>query len=115
MSMKALLSQCPVIPVMVIEDLEDAVPLAKALVAGGMTTLEITLRTDCALDAIERTLALEPRHYNAMSGLMLILIEADLKREALRIAHMIQTVHPNFEDIGNYVTRLESETRGRSL
>lgn len=54
MSMKALLSQCPVVPVMVIDDLEDAVPLAKALVAGGMTTLEITLRTDCALDAIER-------------------------------------------------------------
>nr|WP_095506890.1 bifunctional 4-hydroxy-2-oxoglutarate aldolase/2-dehydro-3-deoxy-phosphogluconate aldolase [Paraferrimonas sedimenticola] len=41
------------VPVMVIEDLADAVPLAKALVAGGVKVLEVTLRTDCALAAIE--------------------------------------------------------------
>lgn len=39
-------------PVMVIQNLEDAVPLAKALVAGGIKVLEITLRTPIALDAI---------------------------------------------------------------
>ncbi|MCX7101166.1 MAG: bifunctional 4-hydroxy-2-oxoglutarate aldolase/2-dehydro-3-deoxy-phosphogluconate aldolase, partial [Methylobacter sp.] len=39
-------------PVMVIQDLEDAVPLAKALVAGGIKVLEITLRTPIALEAI---------------------------------------------------------------
>ena len=42
----------PVIPVMVINDVSEAVPMAKALVAGGITTLEITLRTECALEAI---------------------------------------------------------------
>lgn len=42
----------PVIPVIVIDDLAQAVPLAKALVAGGLPALEVTLRTPAALDAI---------------------------------------------------------------
>ena len=42
----------PVIPVLVIEDLAQAVPLAKALVAGGVRVLEVTLRTPVALAAI---------------------------------------------------------------
>ncbi len=42
----------PVVPVMVIQTLEDAVPLAQALVAGGIRVLEITLRTPVALEAI---------------------------------------------------------------
>lgn len=42
----------PVVPVLVIEDLAHAAPLAKALVAGGLPALEVTLRTPCALDAI---------------------------------------------------------------
>ena len=42
----------PVIPVIVIEDLAQAVPLAKALVAGGVRVLEVTLRTPAALAAI---------------------------------------------------------------
>ena len=42
----------PVIPVLVIDDLEKAVPLAKALVAGGLRALEVTLRTPVALKAI---------------------------------------------------------------
>lgn len=47
-----VLNAGPVMPVMVIQNLEDAVPLAKALVAGGIKVLEITLRTPIALDAI---------------------------------------------------------------
>ncbi|MED5525590.1 MAG: bifunctional 4-hydroxy-2-oxoglutarate aldolase/2-dehydro-3-deoxy-phosphogluconate aldolase [Pseudomonadota bacterium] len=47
-----VLTASPVMPVLVIEKLEHAVPLAKALVAGGIRVLEVTLRTDCALDAI---------------------------------------------------------------
>jgi 2-dehydro-3-deoxyphosphogluconate aldolase/(4S)-4-hydroxy-2-oxoglutarate aldolase len=43
----------PVIPVIVIERLDDAVPLARALVAGGVRVLEVTLRTPAALRAIE--------------------------------------------------------------
>ena len=42
----------PVIPVIVIEDLAKAVPLARALVAGGVRVLEVTLRTPVALEAI---------------------------------------------------------------
>lgn len=49
---KDVLNAGPVMPVMVIQDLEDAVPLAKALVAGGIKVLEITLRTPIALEAI---------------------------------------------------------------
>jgi 2-dehydro-3-deoxyphosphogluconate aldolase / (4S)-4-hydroxy-2-oxoglutarate aldolase len=43
----------PVIPVVVVEKIEHAVPLAKALVAGGVRVLELTLRTRIALQAIE--------------------------------------------------------------
>jgi 2-dehydro-3-deoxyphosphogluconate aldolase/(4S)-4-hydroxy-2-oxoglutarate aldolase len=42
----------PVIPVIVIDHIEQAVPLARALVAGGVRVLEVTLRTHVALDAI---------------------------------------------------------------
>jgi 2-dehydro-3-deoxyphosphogluconate aldolase/(4S)-4-hydroxy-2-oxoglutarate aldolase len=44
--------KAPVIPVLVIDRLEDAVPIAQALVAGGLPLLEVTLRTPVALDAI---------------------------------------------------------------
>jgi 2-dehydro-3-deoxyphosphogluconate aldolase/(4S)-4-hydroxy-2-oxoglutarate aldolase len=49
----SLASFGPVIPVIVIQRLEDAVPLAQALVAGGVRVLEVTLRTACALQAME--------------------------------------------------------------
>ena len=42
----------PVVPVIVVDDVEHAVPLAEALVAGGLRALEVTLRTPAALDAI---------------------------------------------------------------
>jgi 2-dehydro-3-deoxyphosphogluconate aldolase/(4S)-4-hydroxy-2-oxoglutarate aldolase len=42
----------PVIPVLVVEDSADAAPIARALVAGGLRVLEVTLRTPAALDAI---------------------------------------------------------------
>lgn len=50
---KDVLNAGPVMPVMVIQKLEDAVPLADALVKGGIRVLEITLRTPVALDAIK--------------------------------------------------------------
>lgn len=49
---RPLLAQSPVIPVLTIRDVETAVPLARALVAGGLPVLEVTLRTGGALDAI---------------------------------------------------------------
>lgn len=52
-SAEEILTASPVVPVIVIKDLKDAVPLAKALLAGGVRTLEVTLRTACALEAIK--------------------------------------------------------------
>ena len=48
----ALMRLAPVIPVLVIEDAAHAVPIAEALVAGGLPVLEVTLRTPAALDVI---------------------------------------------------------------
>src|SRR5258707_3719478 len=53
-----LVSKTPVIPVLTIERAADAVPLARALVAGGLPVIEVTLRTKAALDAI-RAIAVE--------------------------------------------------------
>lgn len=50
----------PVIPVVVIGDADHAVPLAQAMVAGGIRVIEITLRTDAALTAVERIAAEVP-------------------------------------------------------
>ena len=47
-----LMRTAPVIPVLVIEDAADAVPMAQALVTGGLRVLEVTLRPPAALDAI---------------------------------------------------------------
>jgi 2-dehydro-3-deoxyphosphogluconate aldolase/(4S)-4-hydroxy-2-oxoglutarate aldolase len=49
-----IMGLAPVIPVLIIEELEHAVPLGRALVAGGLPVLEITLRTPVAMACIER-------------------------------------------------------------
>lgn len=49
---RAIAAQAPIIPVLVLEDAGSAPALAKALVAGGLPALEVTLRTACALEAI---------------------------------------------------------------
>ncbi|MER7193621.1 bifunctional 4-hydroxy-2-oxoglutarate aldolase/2-dehydro-3-deoxy-phosphogluconate aldolase [Streptomyces flaveolus] len=48
----SVLDLAPVVPVVVVDDLSDAVPLARALVAGGLPAIEVTLRTPVAVDAI---------------------------------------------------------------
>ncbi|KQV71288.1 keto-deoxy-phosphogluconate aldolase [Nocardioides sp. Root122] len=49
---RSLLSLAPVVPVVVLDDVAHAVPVAQALVAGGLPVIELTLRTPVALDAI---------------------------------------------------------------
>lgn len=49
---KAMLSRGPVVPVIVIKDINQALPLAQALCEAGLGVLEITMRSECALDAI---------------------------------------------------------------
>ncbi|MDJ0462845.1 bifunctional 4-hydroxy-2-oxoglutarate aldolase/2-dehydro-3-deoxy-phosphogluconate aldolase [Streptomyces sp. H27-C3] len=56
--MTSVLDLAPVVPVVVLDDVADAVPLARALVAGGLPAIEVTLRTPAALDSI-RAIAAE--------------------------------------------------------
>jgi len=53
----AVIARRPVIPVLTIRDVDHAVPLARALAAGGLEVMEVTLRTQAALEAIERIAA----------------------------------------------------------
>jgi 2-dehydro-3-deoxyphosphogluconate aldolase/(4S)-4-hydroxy-2-oxoglutarate aldolase len=55
-----LLDLSPVIPVVVVDDAQHAVPMARALAAGGVRVLELTLRTPVALDALRRVAAEVP-------------------------------------------------------
>jgi len=73
----ALFEQATIIPVLTIERLEDAVPLAKALVAGGVRTLEITLRTPVAIESAKAIMAHVP---DAVVGIGTILNADDLAR-----------------------------------
>jgi 2-dehydro-3-deoxyphosphogluconate aldolase/(4S)-4-hydroxy-2-oxoglutarate aldolase len=78
-----LFRQARVIPVLTIERVEDAVPLAKALVAGGVRTLEVTLRTPVAIEAAKAIMAEVPE---AIVGIGTILNAGDLARaEALGV------------------------------
>jgi 2-dehydro-3-deoxyphosphogluconate aldolase/(4S)-4-hydroxy-2-oxoglutarate aldolase len=72
-----LFRQATIIPVLTIERLEDAVPLAKALVAGGVRTLEVTLRTPVAIEAAKAMSANVP---DAVVGIGTILNADDLAR-----------------------------------
>ena len=71
---ESIMRLAPVIPVLVIEDLAHAVPIAEALVAGGLPALEVTLRTPCALDAIKAMKAVP----GAVVGAGTVLNPADL-------------------------------------
>ncbi len=73
----ALFEQATIIPVLTIERLEDAVQLAKALVAGGVRTLEITLRTPVAIESAKAIMAHVPE---AVVGIGTILNADDLAR-----------------------------------
>ena len=57
MTLEEILNLAPVIPVLVIEDVAHAVPLGRALVAGGLPVLEVTFRTEAAAACIEAMIA----------------------------------------------------------
>lgn len=78
-ALDAILGRAPVLPVLTIERLEDAVPLARALVGGGLPVLEVTLRTSAALEAIAR-IALEVP--DAIVGAGTVLRPVDLEQVA---------------------------------
>ena len=70
----AVLRQAPVVPVLAVSDLDDAIPLAETLVAAGLPVLEITLRTPVALDVIRRMRTVP----GAIVGAGTVLTRADL-------------------------------------
>jgi len=70
-----IMQLAPVIPVLVIEDIAYARPIAEALVAGGLRALEVTLRTPVALDAIREMAKVD----GAIAGAGTVLNEADLE------------------------------------
>ncbi len=72
---ETIMRTAPVIPVLVIEDAAHAQPIAKALVAGGLRVLEVTLRTAAALDVIREMKKVE----GAIVGAGTVLNEADLR------------------------------------
>ena len=63
MSISKILSLGPVMPVIVIEQANHAIPLGEALLTGGIKTIEITLRTSAALNAIEQLAKYLPEIY----------------------------------------------------
>ncbi len=71
-----IMRTAPVIPVLVIDTVEHAIPIARALVAGGLRVLEVTLRTDCALDVIRAMKSVD----GAIVGAGTVLNPDDLKR-----------------------------------
>jgi 2-dehydro-3-deoxyphosphogluconate aldolase/(4S)-4-hydroxy-2-oxoglutarate aldolase len=73
----ALFARATIIPVLTIERVADAVPLARALVAGGVRVLEVTLRTPAAIEAAEAMIAEVP---DAFVGIGTILNAGDLAR-----------------------------------
>jgi len=89
----SLASYGPVIPVIVIQRLQDAVPLAEALVAGGVRVLEVTLRTPVALQAMEAMARAVPQ---AIVGAGTLRSPADVR--AARDAGCQFGVSPGFTD-----------------
>ncbi|GLS05495.1 2-dehydro-3-deoxy-phosphogluconate aldolase [Chitiniphilus shinanonensis] len=53
MQIREIMRSCPVMPVLVIDQIEHAVPLARALAEGGIRVLEVTLRTEAGLAAVK--------------------------------------------------------------
>src|SRR5712691_7624244 len=81
MDMAAIAALAPVIPVLTIERTADAVPLARALVKGGLPALEITLRTPVALEAL-KAIAQEVPEAVVGAGTLLEPIQFERVREA---------------------------------
>jgi 2-dehydro-3-deoxyphosphogluconate aldolase / (4S)-4-hydroxy-2-oxoglutarate aldolase len=78
---RSLLDVVPVLPVVVVDSLDQAVPVARALVAGGLPAIELTLRTPVALDAI-RAIAAEVPDILVGAGTITTPDQAELAAEA---------------------------------
>jgi 2-dehydro-3-deoxyphosphogluconate aldolase/(4S)-4-hydroxy-2-oxoglutarate aldolase len=77
MNLADILRLAPVIPVIIIDELKDAIPLARALVAGGLPVIEVTLRTSAGLEAIRAIAAEVP---GAVVGVGTVLTPEDFEQ-----------------------------------
>lgn len=69
-------------------------------------------RTGPALADIERTLALEPRHFEALAGLGFVMIELDDRRSALTALRAAAAIHPAIPEVNDAIERLEEDLGG---
>ncbi len=74
-TVKQAMADAPIVPVLVVNSVDDAEPLARALVAGGMTAVEVTLRTGEAIKVIE---AMKAAHQTLLVGAGTVLNEGDI-------------------------------------
>jgi 2-dehydro-3-deoxyphosphogluconate aldolase/(4S)-4-hydroxy-2-oxoglutarate aldolase len=88
------LDLAPVVPVVVLDDVSDAVPLARALVAGGLPAIEVTLRTPVALDAIRAIAGEVPE---AVVGAGTVITPAQVKDSVAAGARFL--VSPGWTDV----------------
>src|SRR5262245_26718375 len=75
-SLREILGAGPVIPVLTIENADDALPIGEALLAGGVRVMEVTLRTPQSLEAIKRLCGLQ----DAVVGAGTVLNAVDVER-----------------------------------
>ncbi|MEV0635971.1 bifunctional 4-hydroxy-2-oxoglutarate aldolase/2-dehydro-3-deoxy-phosphogluconate aldolase [Streptomyces sp. NPDC050619] len=90
----SVLDLAPVLPVVVVEDAADAVPLARALVAGGLPAIEVTLRTPAALDVIRAIAAEVPE---AVVGAGTVITPAQVAQSVAAGARFL--VSPGWTDV----------------
>jgi len=82
MSVDEVMELAPVVPVLVVERVEDALPIARALVAGGLRALEVTMRTPAALDVMREMTQVEGAVVGAGTVLNPAQLDAALKAGA---------------------------------
>ena len=79
------------------------------------TAYFLTRRYSLSMADIERTLALEPRHFGAISGLGQILVILGRHEDALRVYEHLQTIHPHRPNVGEAIRQLRESVSGTLL
>ena len=70
---------------------------------------------DLSISDIEQTLAIEPKHWGALSGLALIMIRLEKPEEALKIYNKVKEIHPFLPSVLESIENLKSEMSGQEL